>query len=42
MSDKVEIKLDISERATSYSKKLQEAMTLGDKGKFEIEKGMSE
>lgn len=42
MSDKVEINLDISERASSYSKKLQEAMTLGEKGKFDIEKGKSE
>lgn len=35
-------KLDISDRARAYSEQLQKAMTLGDKGKFDIEKGKAE
>lgn len=37
-----ELKLDISDRARAYSEELQKNMTLGEKGKFEIDKDKSE
>lgn len=38
----IDLKLEISDRARKYSEQLQESMTLGEKGKWEIDKDRSE
>ena len=38
----IDLKLDISDRAKQYSEGLQEAMSLGEKGKWEIDKDKTE